>query len=326
MDWLPNGSKTWLATAAFAVVFAALAIVTKRRRALADLRRGLGEWRTNLCFFMLDTLLILPYVGLPSVWIARHVGRVEGSAALLGALPLWLSIALAVIVGDFVGYWRHRLEHSRILWPAHAVHHSDRELSWFSLNRMHPINRFSTVTIDGAVLALFGFPVGAVIANAFVRNAWGYFIHADLRWTLGPLGSVLISPSAHRWHHGRRTANRNFATVFVWWDRLHGTYVASPQPCTEPSGIDGRAGGFVFEMAAPAISLLAWSRGVLRGGRGAPSEDESLSRREMRVEHDQQDHRDPDQHQEDCLEPQSHDHPRSGLHVQASGLKQYIES
>lgn len=324
MEWLPNRSSTWAVTAAFAVLFAALAIFTKRRRALADLRRGAAEWRTNLMFFGVDTLLILPYVGLPSLWISRHVGRIEGSAALLGSLPLWLAAALAAIAGDYIGYWRHRLEHSRVLWPAHAVHHSDRELSWFSLNRMHPINRLSTVTIDGAVLALFGFPIAAVVANAFLRNAWGYFIHADLRWTLGPVGNVLVSPSAHRWHHGRRTANRNFSTVFVWWDRLHGTYVASPRPCAEPTGIDRRAGGFLFEMAAPAVSLLSWGRrafprmrvanGVSVGG-------------EMRVEDDQQDHRHPHEDEKDRFEPYPHDaSPSQERHVQATGSKQYAES
>jgi sterol desaturase/sphingolipid hydroxylase (fatty acid hydroxylase superfamily) len=284
VDWLRNPSSTWLATAAFAAFFAALAIVTKRKRAFSDVRRGWAEWRTNLLFFIVDTLLILPYVGLPSVWIARHVGHVESVAAFLASVPLWLACALAVVAGDYVGYWRHRIEHSRVLWPAHAVHHSDQELSWFSLNRMHPINRFSTVTIDGTVLALLGFPVTAVIANAFVRNAWGYFVHADLRWTLGPLGKVLVSPSAHRWHHGRQTANRNFSTVFVWWDQLHRTYHASTRPFSEPTGIDGRPRGFLFEMASPAISLVSWVRGVhpTRNGTG----DDLLALRGMGAERD----------------------------------------
>ena len=32
-------------------------------------------------------------------------------------------------------------------------------------------------------------------SNNIVRHAWGFFIHADLPWTLGPAGSVFISPS-----------------------------------------------------------------------------------------------------------------------------------
>ena len=37
----------------------------------------------------------------------------------------WPTILAAVAAGDLFGYWRHRAQHSRWLWPAHAIHHSD---------------------------------------------------------------------------------------------------------------------------------------------------------------------------------------------------------
>jgi hypothetical protein len=41
-------------------------------------------------------------------------------------LPSVLVALAAVFVGDFVGYWRHRFEHTRLLWPAHAARRGKR--------------------------------------------------------------------------------------------------------------------------------------------------------------------------------------------------------
>lgn len=34
------------------------------------------------------------------------------------------TLFMAVFIGDFFHYWRHRLDHARLLWPSHAMHHS----------------------------------------------------------------------------------------------------------------------------------------------------------------------------------------------------------
>ena len=112
-------------------------------------------------------------------------------------------LSVAVFIGDFTGYWRHRLEHTRILWPSHAVHHSDTEMTWLTLARFHPFNRLTTFTIDSAVLLWLGLPPFAVIANALVRQYYGYFIHAIC---LGPMAHWARSssrPAMHRWHHAK---------------------------------------------------------------------------------------------------------------------------
>ena len=254
MDRFANSVEIWVGLAPFAAFFCALALAAKGRvRAMADARRALVEWRTNLLIFLFDMLLVLPYVALPAAWIIAWVGPSAGLAHVWTAIPAAVTGLAAVALGDYVGYWRHRIEHCPLLWRFHATHHSDRAMSWFSLNRMHPVNRLTTTTIDSAALALAGFPLWAVALNGIVRNAWGYFIHADLRWTLGPLGALLISPSAHRWHHVRdeAMAGTNFATIFTLWDRLHGTFQPSREPCREPTGVEGHSGGFLYEMLEP---------------------------------------------------------------------------
>ena len=49
-------------------------------------------------------------------------------------------LLLATFLVDLVGYWRHRLMHSRFLWPFHTIHHSPKELDWLSNERFHQHN------------------------------------------------------------------------------------------------------------------------------------------------------------------------------------------
>jgi hypothetical protein len=118
-------------------------------------------------------------------------------------------------VGDFIGYWRHRIQHTRWLWPAHAIHHSDTHLTWLSLARMHPIDRFGSA-MDAVLLIALGLPLWALSLNVFIRHWYGYLIHADVPWTLGKAGWILNTPVMHRWHHARDVdgSGYNFATVF----------------------------------------------------------------------------------------------------------------
>jgi sterol desaturase/sphingolipid hydroxylase (fatty acid hydroxylase superfamily) len=176
---------------------------------------------------------------------------------------------MAVFLGDFIGYWRHRLEHTKWLWPTHAIHHSDEEMTWLTLNRFHPINRITTTVIDSAFLMAMGLPSWAVIANSLVRNYYGYFIHADLPWTYGPLGKVFVSPAMHQWHHAKdiEYAGTNFATVFSIFDRVFGTF-ALPGPCTVPLGIAQEIGQNVpAQLAHP---FRAWFGALTRKGGRSP--------------------------------------------------------
>jgi sterol desaturase/sphingolipid hydroxylase (fatty acid hydroxylase superfamily) len=224
-----------------AVYFGVLALVTKGRRAITELRTLLGDLRITFGIAAFNRLTVTPVMGLLLAYIASRVRAELGDLpgpGLWARIGDWPTLLAVVVIGDFVGYWRHRLQHTRVLWPAHTVHHGDPRLCWFSQERMHPIDELGT-GIDALVLGLLGFPFWALAANTVVRHYWGYFIHADLPWTLGKAGWVLSSPAMHRWHHARDVEGSgwNFATVFSFYDRAFGTY-HTPGPCTAPLGVD----------------------------------------------------------------------------------------
>ena len=130
---------------------------------------------------------------------------------------MWLVVFIAVFTGDFIGYWRHRLEHTPFLWPAHAIHHSDTAMTWTTRlplpSAQPPHHRADRHHARWRCSAC---RPGRSMVNTLMRHYYGLFIHMDLPWTYGPLGRVFVSPAMHRWHHIRDAdgAGVNFATVF----------------------------------------------------------------------------------------------------------------
>lgn len=211
------------------VFFITLAIFLKRKTLVDEVRRVLPETRLNAKIAVLDIVFVVPVISLTATFLEDVFQR--AGLNIIGPetwdkFPAVVVVFVAILLGDIVGYWRHRLEHTALLWPSHAVHHSDTEMTWFSLLRFHPINRLTTFIFDVSVLLILGFPVYAVVANNLVRHYYGHLIHADLPWTDGRMGKVFVSPVMHRWHHAADPVayRTNYATVFAFIDRAFGTW------------------------------------------------------------------------------------------------------
>lgn len=249
-----------------AVIFALLAAGLKGRAALDDARRAASETLITLFFYVVDLLFVGPPLGLAVALIAVTVERysfVITPEQLWSTLGIPVTLVVTVFVGDFVSYWRHRFEHTPWLWPAHAIHHSDTEMTWLTGNRFHPVNRLVTTIVDNTALALLGVPPWALATNELLRHYYGEFVHADIPWTYGRLGAVFVSPAMHRWHHARDVAGSgsNFATVFSVFDRAFGSLYV-PGPCTVPLGVNEDVGtGGVGQLTYPFTN---WTKTLSR--------------------------------------------------------------
>ncbi len=266
-----------LELAAIAVWFFLLAFVVKRDRALSDARAAAGQIRINLVLTAVDMALVAPLVALI---ITAAVGQMQRLGLTAPSGPLWRALGpigtggVVSVLADFAGYWRHRLQHTALLWPAHAVHHSDTHLTWFSLGRMHPIDRLGTM-LDVLVLAALGCPVWAITTAVLARSYYGYLVHADLPWTFGRLALVFNPPAAHRWHHARdiEGSGVNFATLFSVFDRAFGTW-RLPGPCDAPLGVAedmgrGALGQYLHPLRTWAAAIAAQSRSRSQATNGA---------------------------------------------------------
>jgi sterol desaturase/sphingolipid hydroxylase (fatty acid hydroxylase superfamily) len=180
--------------------------------------------------------------------IATAIGNqlMRPVAALLVAFPLYLayqfrlleipstSVAALVVVFvlvDFVEYWFHRTSHRvRLLWATHAVHHSATNFNLTAAVRIGWTAPLSGMAFFLLPLALLGFHPLAIMAMVVLNLFYQFFLHTEHAPHLGGLEWVLNTPTHHRVHHATNAAclDKNFAGVFIVWDRLFSTFAAAP--------------------------------------------------------------------------------------------------
>ncbi|MFM7377411.1 MAG: sterol desaturase family protein [Erythrobacter sp.] len=217
--------------APLAVLFGVLAYLTKRHAVVDHLKRARPEIVTNIILLAVNALVVLPLIAVPILTGHSLLPRAEVLVRFWEGLPAAVPIIAGIAFMEFAAYWRHRLEHVPMLWPVHATHHADEAMNWLSVRRKHPFGEALALLIDYLVVILLGLPYWAIGVGLLIRSWWGYFIHADVPWTLGIFGKVFISPAAHRLHHIRDEAlmGSNFGNMLTLWDKVFGTYV-DPAP------------------------------------------------------------------------------------------------
>ena len=146
--------------------------------------------------------------------------------ALLGQQVL--TFVLYAIILDFSDYWRHRLAHRFRWWRAlHALHHAQRQMTFWSDDRNHVLDEVIAFVWFGAIALLIGVPPLQFPLLVLVLRFIESLSHANVRLSFGWLGDrLLISPRFHRAHHGIEAygvKSCNYGAVLPWWDMLFGT-------------------------------------------------------------------------------------------------------
>jgi alkylglycerol monooxygenase len=140
--------------------------------------------------------------------------------------PVWLVWMIAFVLQDFCYYWFHRASH-RVNWMvgSHVVHHQSEEYNLSVALRQSWLTR-----VYGWVfyvpMALLGVPIEIYISTAAINLLFQFWVHTRLIYKLGFLEKILITPSHHRVHHGKNQPyiDKNYAGVFIIWDRMFGTF------------------------------------------------------------------------------------------------------
>lgn len=143
----------------------------------------------------------------------------------------FVAFLVYLFILDFADYWRHRFQHRWGRWWAlHALHHSQRQMSFWADDRNHLIDDVIAGLWFAAVAFVVGVPPGHFIAAVMVTRFVESLSHANVRFGFGQVGDrLLVSPRFHRTHHGIGIGHEgarygcNFATLFPMWDMLFGT-------------------------------------------------------------------------------------------------------
>ena len=195
------------------------------------------QFGADLALYFLNGLLPKLLLALPLsalAWLFHSLSH-SGSFAAMAAMPVRLRFLLALVVGDAGAYWGHRLCHELpLLWRWHRLHHSAEAMDWLVNTRAHPLDLCITRLSGLVPFYLLGLAQPSAqsfdiipILYTVVGTIWSFFVHANLGLRFGFLEGLIATPAFHHWHHavdGTVAANRNYAAMFPWLDRLFGSH------------------------------------------------------------------------------------------------------
>src|SRR5580698_2950270 len=214
----------------------------------------------DACFLALHAIVVIPLMTLLSVGAAALVGTQSRWIELRPAenWPGWLLIPLTIAAMDAANWLAHYADHRLgALWRFHALHHSQEELSVLTSFRAHPLMHttgFLLATVPVVVLMPTR-PIAPVLITIYV--CIGTLQHANLRWTFGPAGRVLVSPAYHRLHHAADDQRVNLGVVLTIWDVLAGrARFPARSEASGRTGLDGRPVPVEQDEAARLALLL----------------------------------------------------------------------
>jgi sterol desaturase/sphingolipid hydroxylase (fatty acid hydroxylase superfamily) len=206
---------------------------------------------TDVGYYFLSSLVpgfLLAFPLALVAWLVHHA--IPGSfTSAVTAWPTWLRIVAALVIGEIGAYWGHRWCHEiPFLWRFHAIHHSAEHVDFLVNTRAHPVDlvftRLCALTplyVLGLAAPLPGSPSLIPVVFLLLSTAWGFFIHANLRWRFGPLEWLISTPAFHHWHHtneGPGRVNNNYASLLPLVDRFFGTLYLPKDKQPARYGID----------------------------------------------------------------------------------------
>src|SRR6476646_10398679 len=147
----------------------------------------------------------------------------------LATIPYaWWAWILCFVLDDFAYYVFHRSAHRvRWFWASHVNHHSSQHYNLSTALRQTWTGFLTLGFAFKLPLVLLGFhPAMIAIVGGF-NLIYQFWIHTEAigrmpRW----FEAVMNTPSHHRVHHATnpRYLDRNYAGVFIVWDKLFGTF------------------------------------------------------------------------------------------------------
>ena len=153
-------------------------------------------------------------------WMVNHL-------RVISIESTWLTYLVAFMALDFAGYWTHRIAHTyNFFWNNHIIHHSSEEFNLACALRQSIsvfVRIFAFLLLPAALLGVDAKVVAIVAPLHLFAQFWYHTQHID---RMGFLEHIIVTPSHHRVHHAINPEyiDKNYAQIFIFWDKLFGTF------------------------------------------------------------------------------------------------------
>lgn len=188
---------------------------------------SIGFAQDCVWFFYERVLSSLVVVAYADYLIRFYDGHFSGlTIAALNQTPAWVRFLFALLLSDFLYWAQHYINHKvPLLWRFHALHHSQRELNFFTDFRYHVLEYIvrQTFLVVPFLILKIGPPM--IVGFVIFHTWYSRFYHGNIRTNMGPLKYILVTPQSHRVHHSLDPRHRdtNYGAFFSTWDFLLGT-------------------------------------------------------------------------------------------------------
>lgn len=135
---------------------------------------------------------------------------------------------IALLIGEDLLFWTvHFVDHRcRLFWAVHVTHHSSPEYNLttgFRSSVFMPVYKY----LYFLPLVLLNFRPMDIVFMYSITQIYGILVHTQSikklpRW----VEYIFVTPSHHRVHHAKNIPylDRNMGMVFIFWDRIFGTF------------------------------------------------------------------------------------------------------
>ena len=160
----------------------------------------------------------------------------------------WWAWPVCFVLDDLAYYAFHRSAHRiRWFWASHVNHHSSQHYNLSTALRQTWTGFFAGSFLFRFPIVLIGFHPNMLVICAGLNLVYQFWIHTEAvgrmpRW----FEAVMNTPSHHRVHHATnpRYLDRNYAGVFIVWDRTFGTFEPESEEERIRYGIVKQLGSF----------------------------------------------------------------------------------
>jgi sterol desaturase/sphingolipid hydroxylase (fatty acid hydroxylase superfamily) len=217
---------------------------------------GVQRWGRNGILYgvnhFLGSLLIVPIL----YW-ASHVN--------LWFRPLWaLSIPMMIVdvmILDVTTYALHQLMHrTPLLWRFHEIHHLDAALDSTTSLRNHFLEPIFLNLVRAIPIVLFSIPLSSALLFEMAHKMIGASHHSNIVFPKKLekfLAAIFVTPLHHYVHHHAlvKDTDSNYGFVFIWWDKLFGSFNKSQRTPSWQMGLEYSRDLNFFELLISPFKL-----------------------------------------------------------------------